>query len=75
MSKLPPLSAAVADLNLAEAAKMVAADARSVDELSWEGLTPLHWACTGSGSAQLCELLLSASRSRRRSRFAPASKL
>ena len=28
--------------------------------MSWEQLTPLHWACTGRGSAQICELLLNA---------------
>ena len=60
MSKLPPLTAAVADLNAAEAARLLAADPLCVNELSWEALTPLHWACTGRASAKICEMLLGA---------------
>lgn len=59
-SKLPPLTAAVADTDAAEVSRQLAKDPRNAQELSWENLTPLHWACSGRGSAQICELLLNA---------------
>ncbi len=59
-SRLPPLTAAVADVDVPEVTRLLAADPRSVEEVSWEALSPLHWACTGRGSAQICEMLLHA---------------
>ena len=57
---LPALSALVADANVAEATRLVEQDGSLASELSWESLTPLHWACTGPGCVELCTVLLRA---------------